>query len=81
MADHPLHECVSTAAPLILSGATIHQKYTCSACGSRQTIAEANRFFTRGKCEECSHITNIEAQGCNYLVIFGDSIPAKGSPQ
>jgi hypothetical protein len=73
MADHPLMECAKTASILIDEGATIHQKFTCSACGSRQTIAEANRFFTRGKCEECSHITDIARQGCNYMVIYGEN--------
>jgi transcription elongation factor Elf1 len=81
MADHPIMDCIKTAAPLIESGATIHQKFTCAKCKSRQTVAEANLFFTTGKCEECGHITNIEAQGCNYLVIFGDSIPIRGGIQ
>jgi hypothetical protein len=78
MADHPLHECAATAAPLIESGATIHQKFTCLACGARQTIAEANQFFTRGKCEECGHITDIAVQGCNYMVIWGEAKPIGG---
>lgn len=75
-------ECIERAAPLIESGATIHQKFTCLACGSRQTMAEANKFFTRGKCEECGHITNIEAQGCNYLVMWGKKTrPEDESPK
>jgi hypothetical protein len=81
MADYPVRECMKSALPLIKSGATIHQKFTCAACGSRQTVAEANQFFASGKCEECGHITNIERQGCNYLVIFGDSISIKGGIQ
>ena len=79
MADHPLMDCVKTAAPLVESGATIHQKFTCLACGARQTIAEANQFFTRGKCEECNHITDITKTGCNYMVIFGEAKPIGGT--
>jgi hypothetical protein len=78
MSDHPLHECARTAAPLIESGATVHQKFTCENCGSRQTVAEANQFFTSGKCEECNHITNIVETGCNYIVIFGEPKPIGG---
>jgi hypothetical protein len=80
MADHPIQDCLETAAPLIESGATIHQKFTCEVCSSRQTIAEANKFFTHGKCEECNHITDITKTGCNYLVIFGEQTrPTDGS--
>jgi hypothetical protein len=78
MSDFPIHECARTASHLIESGATIHQKFTCLACGARQTIAEANKFFTRGKCEECNHITDITKTGCNYLVIFGKVKPIGG---
>jgi hypothetical protein len=70
MSDHPLYECAKDASVLIESGAIVHQKFTCSRCKARQTIAEANRFFTRGQCEECHHITDLELTGCNYLVIW-----------
>jgi hypothetical protein len=84
MSDHPnypLMECARSASLLIDRGATIHQKYTCAKCGSRQMMAEANKFFTEGKCERCSHVTNIQLHGCNYLVIWGESHIAKGGLQ
>jgi hypothetical protein len=79
MSDHPIDECLSAAVPLIESGATIHQKFTCSACGARQTMAEANLFFKTGKCEECSHITDITKTGCNYVVIWSKPQPSAKS--
>jgi hypothetical protein len=81
MSDHPLYECAKTASQLIDRGATIYQKYTCTNCGSRQTMAEGNKFFTRGRCEECSHITNIELSGCNYMVMWGELHLPKGDMQ
>jgi hypothetical protein len=81
MSDHPIDECLSTAIPLIESGATIHQKFTCLVGGARQTIAEANLFFTHGKCEECNHITDIATHGCNYLVMWGKPHITKGGVQ
>jgi hypothetical protein len=78
MSDYPLHECVATAAPLIRLGATIHQKFTCSHCNARQAIAEANQFFTQGKCEKCNQITDIAKRGCNYMVIWGAPRPIGG---
>jgi transcription elongation factor Elf1 len=71
MSDHPLKDCVATAAPLIKSGAKVHQKFTCEHCGERQTMETPNRFYTKGTCEECGKMTDIEARGCNYVVIYG----------
>ncbi len=68
MSDHPLEECAKTAMLLIAEGATIYQKYTCANCGRRLVMDEPDRFFTKGKCDECGHVTDIQAQGCNYLV-------------
>ena len=70
MADHPIEECAKTANDLIKQGHQVHQKFTCEMCGSRQTIEEPNVFYTSGKCEECSHTTDIKKKGCNYVAIF-----------
>jgi DNA-directed RNA polymerase subunit RPC12/RpoP len=70
MADHPLEECAKSAEKLIENGHQVYQKFTCEKCGSRQTIDEPNVFYTSGKCEECSHTTNIKEKGCNYLSVF-----------
>lgn len=69
MPDYPFDEVAKTAKEAALLGAEVHQKFTCAKCGVRQTIAEPNKFYTKGKCEECGHITDIKAQGCNYLII------------
>jgi hypothetical protein len=80
MSNHPLMECVKSASLLIDQGAEIHQKYTCTNCGSRQTIDEPNKFFTHGQCEKCHHITNIQLTGCNYLVIWSGLRPKDRNP-
>lgn len=47
----------------------IHQKFTCANCGERLTIEQPNVMHKIGTCDKCNHVTNIEQQGCNYLVI------------
>jgi hypothetical protein len=74
--DYPFAEIVKACAEKIAAGHSIHQKFTCSSCGSRQTMAEPNRLFTSGYCEECGAITDIKQQGCNYMLI---AHVAKGS--
>jgi hypothetical protein len=71
MNNYPLDECAAKAERLVAAGAQVYQKFTCSSCGSRQTIDTPNVFYTTGRCEECGHITNIKADGCNYLVHAG----------
>lgn len=66
--NYPFYEVLEGANAEIAKGHTIHQKFTCAKCGERQTMETPNVFFKTGKCEECSHITDIEADGCNYLV-------------
>lgn len=66
--DFPVEECAQKAGRLIESGWTVHQKFTCSGCGSRQTMERENTFYTSGRCEECGHVTDIRAAGCNYMV-------------
>lgn len=66
--DYPLQECALEAKKIIAKGGSVYQKFTCDKCGSRQTMATPNVFFTSGKCEECSHVTDLTLKGCNYLV-------------
>lgn len=65
---HPIATCLKTAKPYVEKGATIYQQFLCEHCGAKQTIEEANTWFAEGKCEECNKITNIERNGCNYLM-------------
>jgi hypothetical protein len=65
--DYPIDECVEMASQIVADGNKIHQKWTCSHCGSRQTMGEPNQFFRAGKCESCGETTIITK--CNYMVI------------
>jgi hypothetical protein len=69
--DHPFDEVVIQAKSWVDKGHTIHQKFTCDKCNARQTMEVPNQFYTKGQCEECGHITDIEKRGCNYLLITG----------
>lgn len=71
--DYPIEECAVTADEVIKKGGTVYQKFTCSGCGSRQTMDKPNVFFESGTCQKCNALTDIKAQGCNYLV-HGTSI-------
>jgi hypothetical protein len=66
--DYPIEECLDAAIDLIDKGATVHQKWTCGHCGSRQTMEQADTFFRSGICEACKKTTIITK--CNYLVHF-----------
>lgn len=67
--DYPFDECAKQAFKWVKAGRTIHQKFTCDWCNSRQTMETPNQFYTKGKCEECGHETDIQKRGCNYLLI------------
>ena len=75
MSDHPFNDVVKTASKKAQEGYTIHQKWTCAACGERITMNEPGKFYTEGLHENCpvdpKRVTDIKAQGCNYLAIFG----------
>jgi ribosomal protein S27E len=67
--DYPFYEAAREAQALMEDGHTIFQKFTCGGCGSRQTMGQPNKFFIKGQCEECGAETDIEARGCNYMVV------------
>jgi hypothetical protein len=69
MADIPFDLCVERAEQVIAQGGMIYQKFTCVHCGSRQTMATANRMYKQGDCEECSKRSNIKA--CGFMAAFG----------
>ena len=69
---YPFHNVVPRAIELIGLGATVYQQFNCAKCGAKQTMDDANKFFTRGICEECGSETNIEKDGCNYMVVYSD---------
>jgi len=67
--DHPFYEVANLATKQILAGHSIHLKFTCQRCGSRQTIAEANKIFEKGECEECGGVTDLVVNGCNFVLV------------
>ena len=69
MADFPLHECVATVDELRAKDPTIRvfQKFTCSHCQTRLTMAEPNTFFSQGTCDKCGATTEIRE--CNYMLL------------
>ena len=71
MADHPFDEVCKQAEEHVKQGRNVFQKWTCSHCGVRQTMPDANHMYTKGICEECDSLTDIQKQGCNYMLILG----------
>ena len=67
--DYSFADVAATFAIEIAKGNTIHQKFTCDKCQSRQTIATPNKMFTTGICESCGHVTDIVKKGCNSMLI------------
>jgi hypothetical protein len=68
--DLPLLEITEMAAPLISSGCTTYQKFTCSLCSSRQTIDVPNVFYKTVKCELCGTITDLTKIGCGFALVM-----------
>lgn len=66
--DMEFLNAVEAGVRWIKRGHTVNQKFTCKSCGSRQTMAKADQFFTIGRCEECKYETDLVKQGCGYLV-------------
>lgn len=68
---HPFYECAKEAEQRMKDGADVYQQFNCAGCGMKQTMGDANVFHMLGTCEECGHITDIEKDGCNYMLTFG----------
>jgi hypothetical protein len=73
---HPFNDVVKQASLTMSKGAVIHQQFLCEHCGVKQTMEIADKFFKKGKCEECGKITDIKLKGCNYLARFDLTRPA-----
>ena len=68
---HPWNECCAQAKEYMDNGFKVFQQFNCGRCGVKQTMDNANVFYTRGRCEECGHETDIVKDGCNYMVTIG----------
>ena len=66
----PFVEVCEQAERTMNKGAKIYQQFWCENCGTKQTMDQANKFFTCGQCEECSHVTDLVKNGCNYMAHF-----------
>jgi ribosomal protein S27E len=64
---HPFGEVEAHAKRKQQEGWTTYQQFNCAGCGAKQTMPDKNRFFARGKCEECGHVTDIVKDGCNFM--------------
>jgi hypothetical protein len=64
---HPFREVAANAQNKIAEGWTTYQQFNCASCGAKQTMADANVFHKKGKCEECGAVTDIERDGCNFM--------------
>ena len=68
MSDIPFKDACAQAMDLMAKGMDVYQKFTCAGCGNRLTMEKPNIFFKQGTCDNCAATTDIEAQGCGYLV-------------
>jgi hypothetical protein len=73
--DGPFDEVAAEVEEHVRRGSTFFQKFTCAGCGQRLTMDVPNKLYTSGGCDKCGHVTDIQAQGCNYLLMMGISLP------
>lgn len=69
--DYPLSVIAESMTKQIRRGAVCFQKFTCAGCGNRLTQEVPNVLYTKGTCDNCDTITDIEKQGCNFMFILG----------
>jgi DNA-directed RNA polymerase subunit RPC12/RpoP len=67
----PFYEVVANAEKRMADGWEVYQQFNCAKCGVKQTMPDADKFYTQGRCEECGHVTDIEADGCNFMAVSG----------
>jgi hypothetical protein len=67
---HPFYECTEAARKHMEAGARVFQQFNCSYCGAKQTMDDPNVFYKLGTCEECKLVTDIEKEGCNYMLHY-----------
>ena len=63
--DLPVPELLAMADQVLSQrkGAKVFFKFTCEACGARQTFTTPNKWYTSGQCEECGHVTALTRGG------------------
>lgn len=73
---HPWQEVLDNANSKIDDGWTVFQQWNCEHCGVKQTMPDANKFFTSGRCEECDRVTDIVKNGMNFMATKSARGPA-----
>ena len=71
--DYPLDEIEKSFKRHRLHGGVCFQKFTCSGCHRRLTVSEPFKIYTQGTCDNCNAVTNIEEQGCNFIMILSST--------
>lgn len=67
--DYPFEDIAAAVDRLAAKGWQCFQKFTCEKCSNRLTMDEPNVLYETGTCDVCGHVSNIKANGCNYLVV------------
>jgi DNA-directed RNA polymerase subunit RPC12/RpoP len=68
MKVYPFKKVVKALEEKLAQGWDFYLQFNCANCGTKQTIDTPNIIYKTGRCEECGHITNIEHDGCNYML-------------
>jgi acetone carboxylase gamma subunit len=66
--DYPFSEIAKSVKREADLGHLCYQKFTCAGCGQRLTMEAPNVLYRTGTCDKCGHVTDIEAQGCNFMI-------------
>ena len=64
--DRPVEEIARLADEQIQKGFTIWMKWTCSHCGSRQTMDTPNVLYRSGHCQACDKVSIIVV--CGFML-------------
>lgn len=70
----PFDEVSANAYAKSKQGFFIYQQWLCAHCKTKQTMPDANVFYTRGICEECKQETDIKKDGCNFMAVIGGDL-------
>lgn len=83
--DMPPRHWLETALKWLDEGFHVHQKWDCVYCGSRQTMDQANRYFTKGVCEVCTQVSDIPKAGLfasnKPCITLKDDLPSPPLPR
>jgi hypothetical protein len=69
MTDASFYDLAREMEEQIALGGTCFQRFSCLACGARETMAVPNVLYKLGQCQECGFITNLEKTGCGFMLV------------